>query len=88
MLLTQDGHIKITDFGLATLMKDNEKTYTVYLLVIRDKLAGTPEYLAPEIIKRTGHSFEVDLWTLGVLIFEMSTGVPPFTDKGRNIKKI
>lgn len=69
-------------------MKDNEKTYTVYLFIIIDKLAGTPEYLAPEMIKRTGHSFEVDLWTLGVLIFEMSNGSAPFTDRGRNIKKI
>ena len=55
-------------------MKDNEKTYTVYLLILIDKLAGTPEYLAPEMIRRTGHSFEVDLWTLGVLIYEMSNG--------------
>jgi serine/threonine protein kinase len=40
------------------------------------------------MIKRTGHAFEVDLWTLGVLLFEMLTGQPPFTDKSRNIKKI
>jgi serum/glucocorticoid-regulated kinase 2 len=37
-------------------------------------LAGTPEYLAPEVINKLGHSFEVDLWTLGILIFEMING--------------
>jgi len=56
--------------------------------LLLNKLVGTPEYLAPEIISRTGHSFEVDLWTLGVLIYEMATGTTPFTDEGRNIKKI
>ena len=42
-MLTETGHVKLTDFGLATLRKDNEKSYL---------LAGTPEYLAPEIITR------------------------------------
>lgn len=52
------------------------------------KLAGTPEYLAPEIITRAGHSFEVDLWTLGILIFEMLNGKPPFEHSERNVSKI
>ena len=52
--------MKLTDFGLATLRKDNEKSYL---------LAGTPEYLAPEIITRQGHSYEVDIWTLGILLY-------------------
>jgi serum/glucocorticoid-regulated kinase 2 len=43
ILLTETGHVKLTDFGLATLRKDDEKSYM---------LAGTPEYLAPEIITR------------------------------------
>ena len=54
MLLDKDGHIKLTDFGLSKIRKDNnEITYT---------FCGTPEYLAPEIIKGEGYSKEVDFW--------------------------
>lgn len=89
ILLTTQGHVKLTDFGLATLKKeDDQKTYTVLKIIIDRQLAGTPEYLAPEIITRAGHSYEVDLWTLGILIFEMISGVAPFTNVDRNVQKI
>ena len=39
---------------------------------------GTPEYLAPEIIKANGHSFAVDWWSLGMLLYEMISGINPF----------
>jgi serine/threonine protein kinase len=39
---------------------------------------GTPEYLAPEVIKANGHSFKVDWWSLGMLIYEMISGINPF----------
>lgn len=51
-------------------------------------MAGTPEYLAPEVITRAGHSYEVDFWTLGILIYEMLAGYAPFTDADRNVKLI
>jgi serine/threonine protein kinase len=41
-------------------------------------LCGTPTYLAPEIYERKGHNQAVDFWALGVLIFELMTGHPPF----------
>lgn len=44
-------------------------------------LAGTPEYLAPEIILSQGYNFSVDWWSLGVLIYEMASGFPPFYAK-------
>ena len=70
LLIANDGHVKITDFGFAKEIKD--KTYT---------LCGTPEYLAPEIILSLGHNKGVDWWALGVLVFELLGGYPPFYDE-------
>ena len=56
VLLDSEGHVKLTDFGLSKIReKENELTYT---------FCGTPEYLAPEIIKNEGYSKEVDFWAL------------------------
>ncbi|CAB0019529.1 unnamed protein product [Nesidiocoris tenuis] len=70
LLLDRDGHLKMTDFGFAKKLSD--RTWT---------LCGTPEYLAPEIIQSKGHNRAVDWWALGVLIYEMLAGYPPFFDK-------
>jgi protein kinase A len=67
LLLGLDGYLKIVDFGFSKRSKT--RTYT---------LCGTPDYLAPEIILARGYSFPVDWWALGVLIFEMVAGYPPF----------
>ncbi|KAF0045679.1 hypothetical protein F2P81_002208 [Scophthalmus maximus] len=69
ILLDSEGHIRLTDFGFAKKLSD--RTWT---------LCGTPEYLAPEVIQSKGHGRAVDWWALGILIFEMLAGYPPFFD--------
>jgi len=67
LLLNEKGMLKITDMGLAKFVIG--KTYTT---------CGTPDYFAPELIASTGHTNAVDWWTLGILIFELMSGHPPF----------
>lgn len=69
LLVDAEGHLVVTDFGFAKVVTD--RTFTV---------CGTPEYAAPEMILGTGHGMAVDWWMLGVLIFEMCAGFPPFYD--------
>ena len=69
VLIDIEGHLKLVDFGFAKLVTD--KTYT---------LCGTPEYLAPESIEHQGHNHGVDWWALGIFIYEMLAGGPPFYD--------
>ena len=71
MLIDKDGYAKITDVGLS---KENVTTATD-----AKTLCGTPEYLAPEVIDKSGHGKPVDWWSLGCIIYEMITGNPPFT---------
>ncbi len=73
ILLDYAGHIALCDFGLCKLnMNDGKKTNT---------FCGTPEYLAPEVLIGKGYTKAVDWWTLGILLFEMITGLPPFYDE-------
>ncbi|KAI9094097.1 kinase-like domain-containing protein [Phlyctochytrium arcticum] len=76
ILLDFTGHIALCDFGLCKLnMKDGNKTNT---------FCGTPEYLAPELLIGQGYTKVVDWWTIGILLYEMLTGLPPFYDENTN----
>ena len=72
VVIDKDGHLRLVDFGMAKRIRDGEKTYT---------MCGTPDYMAPEIILAVGHNEAADWWTLGILLYEILTGRPPFMDK-------
>ncbi|XP_052074039.1 ribosomal protein S6 kinase beta-1-like [Mytilus californianus] len=75
ILLDAHGHVKLTDFGLCKeSINDGNVTHT---------FCGTIEYMAPEILTRSGHGKAVDWWSLGALMYDMLTGAPPFTAENR-----
>ncbi|XP_022780827.1 cGMP-dependent protein kinase 1-like [Stylophora pistillata] len=70
LLLDEKGYCKLVDFGFAKRIGYGRKTWT---------FCGTPEYVAPEIILNKGHDLSADYWSLGILMYELLTGSPPFT---------
>ncbi|GAM18995.1 hypothetical protein SAMD00019534_021700 [Acytostelium subglobosum LB1] len=70
-LFINDMSIKLGDFGLSTRIEhDGERKKTI---------CGTPNYIAPEILEnKNGHSYEVDVWSIGVIIYTLLVGKPPF----------
>lgn len=79
ILLDRTGNIKITDFGLCkeSIFEDNTT----------NTFCGTIEYMAPEVIIRRGHNRSADWWSLGVVMYDMLNGGPPFTGRDRNEAK-
>ena len=75
ILLDVDGVVKLADFGWSNYFDDDSRRLTY---------CGTPEYLAPEMIKQSGHDKALDVWNLGVLLFELLTGSPPFEGKSQS----
>lgn len=73
LFLNDDLCVKIGDFGLATKIEyDGERKKT---------LCGTPNYIAPEILTKKGHSYEVDIWSIGCVMYTLLVGQPPFETK-------
>ena len=82
LFLNQKIQLKIGDFGLASKLEyDGQKRYSI---------CGTPNYIAPEILEEKGYSYEVDIWSLGVITYAMFFGVTPFEtdDADKTYKRI
>lgn len=71
VLIDTTGYLKVSDFGLSKILKNNAVSYT---------MCGTPEYLSPEMINKSGHGKGVDYWALGIILYEMVVGSTPFQD--------
>ena len=77
VLLDHKGNIRLTDFGLS---KEGVRGHSSGA----SSFCGTPEYIAPEVLKRQGHGRAVDWWSLGALSYEMISGLPPFYSRNRD----
>lgn len=76
VLLDENGHIKLADFGLSREgITESTSGATSF--------CGTPEYLAPEVLERRPYGKAVDWWSMGMLLYEMLTGLPPFYSRNR-----
>ena len=69
ILLGEDGYIRLTDFRSSEVVGSR---------VPYASSGGTPDYLAPELLDDREHSYPVDWWALGILIFELIVGYPPY----------
>ena len=84
LLLDENYRVLLSDFGWSNFLDENE---------FRKTFCGTPEYLSPEMAKKEGHNEMVDIWAMGVLMFEFLAGYPPFfgscpKELYNNIKKL
>ena len=75
-ILLDSRVVKLADFGCSSIVQGDRNTY-----------CGTPHYCAPEVLQGKSQCEKVDIWALGVLLYELLTGMSPFAPKGENLSK-
>jgi serine/threonine protein kinase len=73
IILDEHGYLKLTDFGLAKQAN------------FSNTFCGTPEYVSPEMLDGSGHDKTLDWWALGIIVYELLSGIPPYYDKDHNV---
>lgn len=73
ILTTKNGNVKLSDFGVSLNLRAMERR-------TKNDIAGTPNWMAPEVIELKGASTKSDIWSLGCTIIELFTGKPPYAD--------
>eukprot|EP01107_Rhizomastix_libera_P008830 TRINITY_DN2432_c0_g1_i1.p1 TRINITY_DN2432_c0_g1~~TRINITY_DN2432_c0_g1_i1.p1 ORF type:complete len:996 (-),score=301.56 TRINITY_DN2432_c0_g1_i1:97-3084(-) len=83
ILVDSNGVVKLTDFGSSNLLKSvgDQKD-------LRTSLKGTPNWMAPEVVKQTGAGRKSDIWSVGCTVVEMSTGKPPWSEYNNQVTVI
>lgn len=74
VLLDYDGHVKLVDFGTSRESSKDSRRFTY---------CGSAEYMSPEMIQKSGHTWSIDCFSLGSFLYEMLTGLPPFFDENQ-----
>ena len=73
VLLAPDGTLKLADFG-------SSRRFEMEELAVSKSLKGSPYWMAPEVVRKEGHSYACDIWSLGCLLIEMKSGKPPWSE--------
>ena len=79
VMVCSDGYLKLIDLGTCKKLNGTEKTFT---------MIGTPNYMAPETLSGKGYSFPVDLWSLGIVLYEFIAGFVPFGEDAEDPMQI
>ena len=84
LLLNEGGRVLLADYGWSNFNVEGD---------VRKTFCGTPEYIAPEMLMKKGHDTRVDIWSIGILMFELLSGYSPFVAKSnqelyQNIRKL
>jgi mitogen-activated protein kinase kinase kinase ANP1 len=81
ILITSEGILKVADFG-------SSRKFEALDHGMSKSLRGSPYWMAPEVVKRQGHSYPADIWSFGCVLIEMVTGRPPWSNYSKDIKEV